>query len=146
MSIINCVLLAISTGIIGYVYGYRRRFDPERMVREFHKMTSSTIGGTPAIRDSILRLSLIKEEVLETELAICSGDLIATADGLGDIVYVCIGAAVAFGIPFTDIFTEIHRSNLTKVGSGKNDSGKVIKGPYYSPPNLTKIIYGKNFP
>jgi predicted HAD superfamily Cof-like phosphohydrolase len=43
-----------------------------------------------------------------------------------------------------DIFDEVHRSNMSKLGpDGKplyREDGKVLKGPNYSPPNVSKYL------
>jgi predicted HAD superfamily Cof-like phosphohydrolase len=68
------------------------------------------------------------------------------ADALGDLDYVIAGTATEMGIPHDAIVAEIHRSNMSKLGSdGKpilRDDGKVLKGPNYTPPNLWPILMG----
>ena len=71
-------------------------------------------------------------------------DLIETADALGDLKYVVEGAALVFGIPLEPVFMEIHRSNMSKLGTdGKpiyREDGKVLKGPNYTPPNVAAVL------
>ena len=84
------------------------------------------------------RRSLIQEELNELE---DSRNLVELADAIGDLMYVVIGTAIAYGIDMEPIFNEIHRSNMTKFIDGhKNHHGKWIKGPSYSPANLKPII------
>ena len=91
-----------------------------------------------------LRLSLIKEEVQELSEAIQKKDLLEVADALTDILYVTYGAGHAFGINLDDCFDEVQNSNMSKLGNdGKpiyNDQGKVMKGPNYFKPDLSKFI------
>lgn len=88
-----------------------------------------------------LRMKLIDEEVFELERALFEQDLTEIADSLGDILYVVLGTAVACGIQIEPIFHEIHKSNMSKFIDGKkNEDGKLIKGPKYTPPNLLPII------
>ena len=91
-----------------------------------------------------LRINLIKEELIELEEAIDKRDLIEVADALTDILYVTYGAGHAFGINLDKCFNEVQNSNMSKLDeNGKpiyNDSGKVMKGPNYFKPDLSKFI------
>ena len=91
-----------------------------------------------------LRISLIKEELEELKKAISDNDLLEIADALTDILYVTYGAGHAFGINLDKCFNEVQDSNMSKLGSdGKpiyNESGKVMKGPNYFKPNLSKFL------
>ena len=91
-----------------------------------------------------LRVSLIKEELDELIEAINKKDLIEVADALTDILYVTYGAGHAFGINLDDCFEEVQNSNMSKLDKdGKpiyNDKGKVMKGPNYFKPDLSKFI------
>ena len=91
-----------------------------------------------------LRISLIKEELEELKKAISDNDLLEIADALTDILYVTYGAGHAFGINLDKCFNEVQESNMSKLGSnGKpiyNESGKVMKGPNYFKPDLSKFL------
>ncbi len=91
-----------------------------------------------------LRISLIKEELEELKQAITEKNLTEVADALTDILYVTYGAGHAFGINLDKCFEEVQKSNMSKLGKdGKpifNDSGKVMKGPAYFKPDLSKFI------
>ena len=91
-----------------------------------------------------LRLSLIKEELEELTKAIQDNDIVEVADALTDILYVTYGAGHAFGINLDKCFDEVQKSNMSKLDSnGKpiyNDNGKVMKGPDYFKPDLSKFI------
>ena len=91
-----------------------------------------------------LRVSLIKEELDELIEAINKKDLVEVADALTDILYVTYGAGHAFGINLDDCFEEVQNSNMSKLDKdGKpiyNDKGKVMKGPKYFKPDLSKFI------
>jgi len=91
-----------------------------------------------------LRYDLIKEELEELKEAIENKDLLEVADALTDILYVTYGAGHAFGIDLDQCFEEVQCSNMSKLGDdGKpiyNESGKVMKGPKYFKPDLTKFI------
>ncbi len=91
-----------------------------------------------------LRYSLIKEELEELRIAMDSKNLVEVADALTDILYVTYGAGHAFGIDLDKCFDEVQQSNMSKLDDyGKpiyNDSGKVMKGPKYFKPDLSKFI------
>ena len=91
-----------------------------------------------------LRLDLIKEELSELTEAMNNKDLLEVADALTDILYVTYGAGHAFGINLDKCFDEVQNSNMSKLGSdGKpiyNESGKVMKGPDYFKPDLSKFL------
>ena len=95
-------------------------------------------------RINTLRYDLIKEELNELKLALDNRDLLEVADALTDILYVTYGAGHAFGINLDKCFEEIQNSNMSKLdNNGKpifNESGKVMKGPKYFKPDLSKFI------
>ena len=98
--------------------------------------------STDKIND--LRVNLIKEELNELTDAINKKDLVEVADALTDILYVTYGAGHAFGINLDECFEEVQNSNMSKLdNNGKpiyNDKGKVMKGPNYFKPDLSKFI------
>jgi len=91
-----------------------------------------------------LRLDLIKEELSELTEAINNKDLLEVADALTDILYVTYGAGHAFGINLDKCFEEVQNSNMSKLDeNGKpiyNEHGKVMKGPNYFKPDLSKFV------
>ena len=91
-----------------------------------------------------LRYDLIKEELEELKEAMENKDLLEVADALTDILYVTYGAGHALGIDLDKCFSEVQNSNMSKLDEkGKpiyNDSGKVMKGPKYFKPDLTKFV------
>ena len=91
-----------------------------------------------------LRIDLIKEELDELKEAIDNNDLLEVADALTDILYVTYGAGHAFGINLDKCFDEVQNSNMSKLDENGepiyNESGKVMKGPNYFKPDLTKFV------
>ena len=91
-----------------------------------------------------LRISLINEELEELKKAIKDNDILEVADALTDILYVTYGAGHAFGIDLDKCFDEVQNSNMSKLDeNGKpiyNDAGKVMKGPKYFKPDLSKFL------
>ena len=91
-----------------------------------------------------LRYDLIKEELEELGQAIKNKDIKEVADALTDILYVTYGAGHAFGIDLDKCFEEVQSSNMSKLdANGKpiyNENGKVMKGPNYFKPDLSKFL------
>ena len=87
---------------------------------------------------------MIKEELDELTEAMNNKDLLEVADALTDILYVTYGAGHAFGINLDKCFDEVQKSNMSKLDeNGKpiyNEFGKVMKGPNYFKPDLSKYL------
>ena len=116
-------------------------------VKNFMKTFDQEVKKTPSFStDKInkLRYDLIKEELDELHIAMKNKDLIEVADALTDILYVTYGAGHAFGIDLDKCFEEVQNSNMSKLDENKkpiyNEAGKVMKGPKYFKPNLSKFI------
>ena len=101
-------------------------------------------AGFPNDKITSLRYDLIKEELNELKDAIDKKDIQEVADALTDILYVTYGAGHAFGINLDKCFEEVQNSNMSKLDdNGKpiyNESGKVMKGPNYFKPDLSKFV------
>ena len=116
-------------------------------VRTFMKTFGQEVKANPSFSsDKInkLRIDLIKEELKELTDAMNNKDLLEVADALTDILYVTYGAGHAFGIDLDKCFDEVQNSNMSKLGeNGKpiyNEAGKVMKGPNYFKPDLSKFV------
>ena len=113
----------------------------------FMKTFGQEVKNKPAFStDKInkLRLDLIKEELSELTDSMNNKDLLEVADALTDILYVTYGAGHAFGIDLDKCFDEVQNSNMSKLDdNGKpifNEHGKVMKGPNYFKPDLSKFV------
>ena len=116
-------------------------------VRTFMETFRQIVVTKPQFPDNKtmqLRYDLIKEELDELKQAIDDKDLLEVADALTDILYVTYGAGHAFGINLDKCFDEVQNSNMSKLDdNGKpiyNDAGKVMKGPKYFKPDLSKFL------
>ena len=116
-------------------------------VGTFMKTFGQEVKDKPAFStDKInkLRIDLIKEELAELTEAMKNNDLLEVADALTDILYVTYGAGHAFGIDLDKCFEEVQNSNMSKLDeNGKpiyDESGKVMKGPNYFKPDLSKFV------
>jgi predicted HAD superfamily Cof-like phosphohydrolase len=115
--------------------------------RDFMRAFGQNVQSRASLQDkktAELRYELIREELEELREAIDKENLLEIADALTDILYVTYGAGHAWGIDLDTCYTEVHRSNMSKLGEdGKpihREDGKVMKGPGYSKPNLIPVI------
>lgn len=121
------------------------------LVKEWHLAFGVPVLESPTIPDlerQTLRVNLIKEEAQEFHDETMNHfteqiDIKSVAKGLADILYVVYGTVLEFGMEdvFDKVFSEVHRSNMSKLGDDgkpvKREDGKVLKGPNYSPVNLS---------
>lgn len=156
----------------------------QEQVKEFHETFDVPIHDKPlcsiAKERALLRAKLIMEEAEETIRGMgCKQDedgfidlmddtefnMVEVADGIADLIYVALGAALEFGIDIEPIFNEVHRSNMSKAWSTeevekglpdgvsaheieglfpmwcvKRADGKILKSPSYSPANVRKVL------
>lgn len=93
-----------------------------------------------------LRFNLMDEENKEYLEAANDGDLVEVADALGDMLYILCGTILEHGMQYKieEVFEEIQRSNMSKLGSDGNpiyrEDGKVLKGPSYFKPDIQGIL------
>ena len=116
-------------------------------VKNFMETFRQEVKSKPSLSSdkiNMLRYNLIKEELDEFKQALDNSDLLEAADALTDILYVTYGAGHAFGIDLDKCFDEVQNSNMSKLDeNGKpiyNESGKVMKGPKYFKPDLSKFV------
>lgn len=112
-------------------------------VAEFHRAFGYAVRDTPTLdvpaEERAFRAAVVDEEREELREAMDRGDLVAIADGLGDLAYVVAGTALSYGIDLDAVVAEIHRSNMTKsLPADPND--KAVKGDGYEPPNLRPLL------
>lgn len=118
-------------------------------VAEFHRAYDLPLRLTPTpevgAAQAALRQALIEEEVSELGVAAACGDIVGVADALADIVYVAYGTAHVYGIDLDAVLSEVHSSNMTKLGADglpvRRDDGKILKGPGYRPPDIAAVLH-----
>lgn len=116
-------------------------------LEEFHEACGYRHSPRPSVEDDEKRAlwsQLFREEADELMAAIERRDLVGVADGLGDVIYVTLGAALAFGIPIEEVFEQVHESNMSKVHTGvtAREDGKIMRGPDYRSPQLAELLVG----
>lgn len=80
-------------------------------------------------------------------------DIVEAADATADLKYVILGFEIETGIDGDKIFSEVHRSNMSKLGRDGNPVisdgstgkpvGKVLKGEDWFEPDLKAILEGR---
>ena len=119
-------------------------FEKVRLFMKTYGQEVKDKAGFSDAKTNKLRIDLIKEELEELTDAIQDENLLEVADALTDILYVTYGAGHAFGIDLDKCFEEVQNSNMSKLGEdGKpiyNEAGKVMKGPNYFKPDLSKYL------
>ena len=119
-------------------------FESVKKFMEVFGQEVKTKAEFPSEKIMKLRYNLIKEELDEFEQAIKDQDLKEVADALTDILYVTYGAGHAFGIDLDKCFNEVQNSNMSKLDDNGNpiynEDGKVMKGPNYFKPDLSKFV------
>lgn len=122
-------------------------------VQEFHETYGLPVHddiNLTCAQTKQLRINLLQEELDELKEALANDDPQETLDALIDLQYVLDGAFLSFGMQaMKDIaFDEVHRSNMSKLGADgkpirRPEDGKVMKGPNYFAPDLSKFIKKK---
>ncbi len=128
------------------------RFTAQTMVREFHETYNCAIGTKPELPTNQdlrnMRMAILKEEWNEYLEAEDDNNIVEIADALADIIYIAYGTAIAYGIDLDAVITEVHRSNMSKLGAdGKpimRNDGKVLKGPNYFKPDIKGVLEEQN--
>ncbi len=127
----------------------------ENQVTEFHQVYKCAINQPYSVELLTLRKKLLTEELeeLSVEIDAMIDDIKSTGKPsaenkikmfkeLADLQYVLSGMAVSMKIPLEEVFEEVHKSNLSKLVDGKplyREDGKVLKGPNYFCPDLSRF-------
>lgn len=121
--------------------------DIQAMLKEWADAIETPCPETPTVagfETEQLRLDLLREEYQEYLDATELEDLVEIADALGDMVYIIYGTARAYGIDLNAVLTEIHRSNMAKVGPDgsvrRRADGKILKPEGWQPPNIARVL------
>jgi len=124
--------------------------DTINKVKEFHEVFGLEYHEEPTVNisDRIIELRhrLMQEENDEYLEAAKARDLTLIADALGDKLYILCGTIIAHGLQhkITEVFEEIHRSNMSKLDEqGKpiyREDGKIMKSTNYFLPDIKAVL------
>ena len=119
---------------------------PQQMVTAFTKAVGQPVDAPVTPELAQFRNMLIREECAEASYELLQDpvDIAALTKELADILYVVYGTATAMGLPLEEAFERVHQSNMSKLDTDykplKDETGKVLKGPFYKPPDLTDLF------
>jgi predicted HAD superfamily Cof-like phosphohydrolase len=113
-------------------------------VQIFMEACGQSVARAPAytsenLQQATLYMNLIREEFQELEEGFTNKDIIETADGCGDLIWVILGLCNTLGVRMPPVWQEITTSNMSKTVDGKvirRDDGKILKPDTYFPPNI----------
>ena len=127
----------------------------ESQVFECHQAMELDINSELSVHLLELRQKLLNEEMSELNVEIDNLLSELRSEGktttesrakmlkeLADLQYVLSGMVVALGLPMQEVFSRVHKSNMSKLVNGKvlkRADGKFLKGPNYQPPYLQDI-------
>lgn len=132
-------------------------YEMQRLVNEFRTAMDLPISEAPRTlspQEAELHIKMIRDEFEQEFVKFwMEQNLVEMYDAGIDLIVYILGAMSHAGFDVEPGFREIMRSNMSKmdpetgkpIKAGPNDpsgepEGKVLKGPHYSPPNLTAIL------
>jgi len=136
-------IIGFAVGVLfGVVLHRRSHFND---VRRFQRRFGWAHPPTPRFLSYglIERFDLIDEERREMLAAFDTHDLPAAADALVDLVYVVLGLAALMGLPWQQLWDDVHRANMRKHRGVKPERGHthdVVKPPGWVGPQTRAIL------
>jgi len=102
------------------------------------------MGNTPDDVRNAASAKLLQALLNDVAMALEVRDETAINETFCQLEIVVKGIAAQFEIPFDTVFAEVQRSNMSKVWDDgtvkKDEGGKVIKPPTYSPADIVTIL------
>ncbi len=120
-----------------------------KQLEEFHEVFKSVWNDSPTEIDEKtkkMRIALMREELEELVEAMENESIEDIAKEIADLLYVTYGTIGAYGLQnkMEEIFSEVHRSNMSKLGENGElvlrEDGKVLRGPNYTPAKIKEIL------
>ena len=93
-----------------------------------------------------LKYRHMTEELDEYREAWFNSDVIKMADALVDLVYVALGGAHFLGLPWEQLWNEVHRANMRKERAHPGNPGTrsstndVVKPPGFKGPDIRAVL------
>ena len=118
-------------------------------IDSFHKKFKFEKNDNVGIPDNNelvnFRTSFLMEELAEYTNAITKKDSAAALDALVDIVYIALGTAWLFNLPFEQAWQEVQRANMSKIrtkskSKKRGTSFDVVKPKGWIAPDIEQII------
>ena len=91
------------------------------------------------------RTSFLMEELAEYTQAITKKDAAGALDALVDIVYIALGTAWLFNLPFERAWDQVQKANMSKIrtkskSKKRGTSFDVVKPKGWRPPDIEQVI------
>jgi predicted HAD superfamily Cof-like phosphohydrolase len=118
-------------------------------IDQFHKkfkFEKNLKVGIPDDNELVnFRTSFLMEELAEYTQAITKKDAAGALDALVDIVYIALGTAWLFNLPFEKAWNEVQKANMKKIrtkskSKKRGTSFDVVKPKGWTPPDIEQII------
>ena len=118
-------------------------------IDQFHKkfkFEKNLKVGIPDDNELVnFRTSFLMEELAEYTQAITKKDAAGALDALVDIVYIALGTAWLFNLPFEKAWNEVQKANMKKIrtkskSKKRGTSVDVVKPKGWTPPDIEQII------
>lgn len=118
-------------------------------VQEFMRKFGLPLPDKPALVPldvAIFRYEFLQEELNELFLALSAAELDQIADALVDLVYVAMGTAIVYGLPWQELWDEVQKTNMAKErvknlhDSKRGHRFDVIKPDGWVPPDLNRVL------
>lgn len=128
---------------------YRSPVSNFKDVRSFYRKFKLPVPANPVLPDldtAEFRIGRLCEELQEFTEAVEANDLAGCADALVDLVYIAMGTAVSMGLPWEEIWAEVHRANMMKVRATHPEDSRlgsdqdVVKPEGWREPNHTAAL------
>jgi hypothetical protein len=119
------------------------RFTPASKEEQVMKVKGHEIWYQPQIIRNQARCdTYIRKIVKGIARFVCFTDHTLLTESIEHIITTVCEFSLYLGIPLSQVFDEIHDSNMTKFTDGfRSEDGKWMKGPSYRRPNLDPIIF-----
>ena len=126
--------------------------DKDTLIKDidaFHKKYGFKKNDSVSIPDDNelvnFRTSFLLEELAEYTQAITKKDTAAALDALVDIVYIALGTAWLFNLPFEKAWEEVQKANMKKIrtkskSKKRGTSFDVVKPKGWTAPDIEQII------
>ena len=118
-------------------------------ITNFHEkfgLPQREIGKSPSNKLANFRIKFILEELQELNTAMGTENLGEVLDALVDIVYVALGTAYCFNLPFDEAWKRVHEANMKKVRATDPSASKrgstldVVKPIGWEKPDIEGLL------
>lgn len=138
-------ILSYETG--GPTYVDQETLDVEQFLQRFGHLTRPPVPCHLTQRKLAERITCMQEELDEFRDGVILQDLAAQADALIDLVYFAKGTAIMLGLPWEELWDDVHSANMEKIpGVGKRGHRvDLVKPADWVPPMTLLILQDRGY-